>query len=319
MNNKKIFIFGGTGSLGQTLIKKYINNNFIINYSRDENKQWSLINKYKSKNLINYIGDYNDNYNVKQALLFENPNIIIIASAMKHIDKCEFDVHSSYKNNFNGVKNVLDIISLNENELSKLECVCFISTDKACNPISSYGICKALSEKYVVSKAKKHNKTKFVIVRYGNVLNSRGSILEIIKNKIKSNEKLLLTNVEMTRFIMTLDESVSLIEYAILNGNNGETIIPKLSSMKIKDLIEIFCEKYNLKYEISGIRFIEKIHEDLINKTQSMYSYDVDNYYHIKAPFEKIISNEKIFEFTSAQKLLSKIELKKKLKELNFI
>lgn len=248
---KTIFIFGGSGSLGNKLIEKYSANQ-VINFSRDECKHWAMELKYK--NIQNIIGNIYDYKSVETALIRTNPHIIIIAAALKHIDRCEYATDQCIKTNLLGIQNVLDCID--RNPLSRLETVVFISTDKACNPINVYGMCKALSEKMMIEKAfYSKTKVKYVTVRYGNVLNSRGSIIPILHERgTQPDNDFTLTHIDMTRFIMTLEDSCNLIEYAILNGTSGEIIIPKLRSMKVADLFEIFSEIYDKDVKVVGLR-----------------------------------------------------------------
>lgn len=318
MNNNKILIIGGSGSLGRTLIKKYVNSNTIYNMSRDENKHWQLeLEFYKNPNLINLIGDMSDYNKLEEYILTYKPNYIVIACAMKHIDRCELDTVSCYKNNTEGMYNLYKIINRYKQDiLLYLKGICFVSTDKACNPISTYGISKALSEKINqnISYICRDSNIKCVNIRYGNVLDSRGSIIPILKSKLENKQQIFLTNEKMTRFIMTLEQSVELIEYALLNGKNGETIIYDVDSMLIKDLIELFCEKYNITYTLSNMRFMEKIHEELINETQSLFSYKKDKFIHIKPSYETM-SNFNPYVLSSNNKIVSKDELKIFLKD----
>lgn len=325
MNNKSFLIFGGTGSLGYELNKRYIDDNKIINFSRDENKHWKM--KLDFKNNINntnmsfIIGNVHDYGSVERAILRSNPDIIIIASANKHIDLCEINTEESILTNLLGTQNILKALEVNKH-LLKTRDVIFISSDKACSPINNYGLCKALSETLIIEKAHYIPEIKFVNVRYGNVLNSRGSIIPIL-NELGNNDSIKhysLTDEKMTRFIMTLEQSVDLIEYAILNGESGDTIIPKLYSMNVKDLIEIFSEKYNKTIIISGLRSGEKIHESLINETQSGRLIINNDYKHIKSVIKYPNNvNNNVMDYNSSINKLNKEELKKYLIELGLI
>lgn len=324
ITNKIILIFGGTGSLGNELNDRYLNNNIIYNFSRDENKHWKMKIKYNNhKNLNFIIGNVNEKTRVKEIINRINPNIIIIASAMKHIDICELNINESINTNLIGTKNIIDSVEELQENLNNLETVLFISSDKACNPINSYGMCKALSENLIIEKAYYLKKYKFLNIRYGNVLNSNGSIIPIldIMGKNDNYKSFKLTNENMTRFIMTLESSVNLIEYAILYGNSGDTIISELKSMKIKDLIELFAEKYNKNIEIIGLRNNEKLLENLINESQSARIIKKDKYIHIKSvlEFNDKIDIKDLKEYNSNINNLSKEELKKYLIELNLL
>lgn len=324
ISNKIILIFGGSGSLGNQIIKRYISNNIIINYSRDECKHWEMrLNYHNNPNLKFIIGDIRDKQRVKHAIRREKPNIIIIASAMKHIDQCEFATHECIETNLNGIKNVLDSIDEETDEFKHfLQTVCFISTDKACSPVNVYGMAKAISESLVVEKSYFNKNFKFVSVRYGNVLNSRGSIIPIMHEMGSDplTKEFKLTHLDMTRFVMTLDESVNLIEHAMLYGESGDIVVPKLISMKVKDLIEIFCEIYNKPYVVTGLRPGEKMLESLINETQSMrIVQDELGYIFIKPTYISKIINDKPKDYNSQINPLSKDELKQYLLTLDLI
>jgi len=323
MDNKNILIFGGTGSLGYELNKRYNKNNIIYNFSRDECKHWEMKLHFNSNPNIRFIiGNVSDKSIVESTIKRINPNIIIIASAMKHIDQCEINTSESLKTNLLGTQNIIESVESNLSGLSKLETVIFVSSDKACSPINNYGMCKALSETLIIEKAHYIPSIKFINVRYGNVLNSRGSIIPLL-HKIGNDPNksfFTLTSNDMTRFVMTLEQSVDLIEYAILNGETGDTIIPKLVSMNVKDLIDIFSEKYNKPINIIGLRSGEKLLESLINETQSGRIIISGDYTHIKSVirYPNIINND-IKDYNSKINPLKKEELKNYLEQLKLI
>ena len=322
MNNMSILIIGGTGSLGNKLIDRYVNNNTVYIYSRDECKHWKMEITYsKHPNLKFIIGDIRDKDKIQQTILRIQPNIIIMAAALKHIDRCEYETNECINTNMLGTKNVLDVIETFKG-LLKVKSVCFVSTDKACSPVNIYGMCKAVSECLMVEKSKYIPDIKFVCVRYGNVLNSRGSIIPKLHD-IGKNDKYAhytITDRRMTRFIMTLDQSVDLIEYAIVNGESGDIIIPKLISFKIIDLIEIFSEKYNKPIVDGILRPGEKMLESLINETQSIRVVHGENgYMHIKPPYKNLMVNHEIKDYNSKLNPLSKNEIKQFLEDLNII
>jgi FlaA1/EpsC-like NDP-sugar epimerase len=322
MIDETILIFGGTGSLGYELNNRYIENNKIYNFSRDEDKHWKMKIHYKSHNNINFIiGNVYDKKIVETTILRIKPTIIIIASAMKHIDQCEVNAGESIKVNLLGVQNILDTIETNLKLLTELKCVVFVSSDKACSPVNNYGLCKALSENLVVEKSLYIPSIKFVNVRYGNVLNSRGSIIPLL-HKIGNDNKydrFSLTSEKMTRFVMTLEQSVNLIEHAIMNGETGDTIIPKLISMRLKDLFELFSIKYNKPIVISGLRSGEKLLESLINETQSCRIIKNNDYIHIKSVFTTTEYNNNLQDYNSNLNILTKEELRNYLIKLKLL
>lgn len=300
MENKKILIFGGSGSLGLSLINRFIYKNKILVYSRDETKQWKIKNKIKSKNLSLIIGDIRDYIRVKEEIVRFKPDIIIIASALKHVDVCELFPKESILTNINGPQNVVDAVNNKIELLPNLESVLMVSTDKACSPINVYGMCKSISERSIVEKGRHFSKPKFLVVRYGNVLQSRGSIIPLFMYQAKNDLFFTLTRSDMTRFLMTLDESVDLILDIIKNGKNGETWIPKLRSMKIKDLANIFSKIYNKPVKEIGIRSGEKIHESLINQTESLRTVITEKHYIIKPIYKNKIYNDQPYDYNSS-------------------
>lgn len=318
--NKIILIFGGSGSLGNALVKRYIKHNIVFVYSRDENKHWLMNLTYNNINLNFVIGDIRDFDKVKQSLIRINPHIIIIAAALKHVDKCEFESNEAINTNLIGTQNIVNNIENLHTILTNLETTCFVSTDKACSAVNIYGMTKAISESLMVEKAKYITNKKFVNVRYGNVLNSRGSIIPILHElgENKQHKSFSITDKRMSRFIMTLDESVDLIEYSILKCESGDTAIPKLKSMNIKDLIEIFSTKYNKPVTKGSIRPGEKIYESLINDTQYARTIEQDGYYVIK-PFYNCKISTAIFDYNSSLNPISKEELHKYLCEIEML
>ena len=323
MINKKILIIGGTGSLGNALVKRYLETNQLYLFSRDESKHWKMgIDYQHHSNLKFIIGDIRDCKKLEQTILRINPNIIILAAAMKHIDKCEYESNESIETNLIGTKNCLNIIETHQYHLLNLECVLFVSTDKACSPVNIYGMCKAISESLMVEKSLYLSKIKFVTVRYGNVLNSNGSIIPML-HKIgndKSISNFQLTDKRMTRFVMTLEQSVDLIEHAIQCAESGDIVIPKLISCNVVDLMEIFSEIYHKPIITKGLRPGEKLLESLINETQSYRLVEgKDGYKYIKPSYKNLMLNNELKDYNSMINPLSKEELKKYLENLGLI
>jgi FlaA1/EpsC-like NDP-sugar epimerase len=319
---KKIFFFGGSGSLGNAFIRRYIDKNEIVVYSRDENKHWKMSLEYNNPNLSFIIGDIRDKERLENSIIRENPDYIIIASALKHIDRCEFAVHESYQTNFLGTMNILNVVEKNTNALSNLKSVLFVSTDKACEPTNVYGMCKALSEAAVIEKSLYIKSIKFVNIRYGNVLNSRGSIIPLLHEigNDTNRKSFTLTHEEMTRFVMTLDQSIDLIEHAIVFAESGDIVIPELTSMKVKHMLEIFSDLYKKPIELTTIRPGEKMLESLISETQSYRLVKgSEGYSYIKPPYKNINTTESIKNYNSKINPLSKDELYKYLEEKKLI
>jgi UDP-glucose 4-epimerase len=322
MLGKRILLFGGSGSLGNQFIQTYLSGNTITNYSRDECKHWQMSLKYRSDNLKFIIGDIRNPVAVETAILRVQPHIIIIMAALKHIDRCEYAVDECIQTNCMGPMNVLNAVEKNNDRLSSLECVVMVSTDKACEPTNVYGMAKAMAESAVVEKSLYVPNRKFVNIRYGNVLNSRGSILPILHEKGRDPEvkEFTLTHADMTRFVMTLEQSVDLIEHAIQHADSGDTVIPELVSMKLVDLMDIFSETYKKPVRITGLRPGEKMLESLISETQSMRLIDGPNgYKYIKPPYKNLLITDNIRNYNSHINPLDRDALKVYLNKLSIL
>ncbi len=327
MKNETILIIGGTGSLGHKLVDRYLSDNIIHVYSRDECKHWKMSIDYSKNPRLNFvIGDIRDKDKLQQTLLRIQPTIVILAAALKHIDRCEYETNECILTNILGTQHTLNVIETFQTML-KIKAVCFISTDKACSPVNIYGMSKAISECLMIEKSKIIQGIKFVIVRYGNVLNSRGSIIPTLHEIGKNNKykHYSITDKRMTRFVMTLDQSVDLIEHAITKAESGDIVIPKLISCKIIDLIELFGKKYNKKIVETSIRPGEKMLESLINETQSLrLIFGEDGYMYIKPFYKNIINNDNENknvpkDYNSKLNPLNKDELEIYLKKLDLI
>ncbi len=318
MKQKRILIFGGSGSLGQTLIRRLYENNEVLVFSRDEAKHWTIKNNFNSKNLSFSVGDIRDKNRVEEILVRFNPNIVIMASALKQVDTCELSPYESVQTNILGINNIVDVVENRVQNLPALESVLMVSTDKACAPTNVYGMCKSVSERLVLVKSKNISDVKFVAVRYGNVLDSRGSILPLFKHQVQTQDYLTVTHPDMTRFLMTLDDSVDLILTTLKNAKTGETWIPKLNAMKIIDLANIYSAMYNKKIKFTGIRPGEKMHESLISESESTRTIELENHYVIRPAYNQPIS-ENVFEYSSADSCVAKEELKTYLDNLKIL
>ena len=317
LTNQTIIIFGGTGSLGKTLISRFYKKNKLIIYSRDEAKHWTIKNELKNQENIKFIiGDIRDQERVDKVFLEFNPNIAIIASALKQVDTCEQSPFESIKTNVLGINNVIESTVRYADRLNKLKSVLLVSTDKACSPSNVYGMSKALAERLILSSSNENKNTKYIAVRYGNVLESRGSILPLFRFQGEFKSHLTVTHTNMTRFIMTLEESVDLIISALSGAKSGELWLPKLKSMKIIDLAEIFSEQYSKPIKIVGIRPGEKLHEDLISYSESMRVRVKNSIYIMQSSLKNLNLNKKMFNYSSNQDLVSKKELKTYLKSI---
>ena len=318
MDNKKIIIFGGSGSLGQTLIKRLHKKNHLMIFSRDEAKHWTIKNKFNSSNISFAVGDIRDENRVKEILLQFDPHIVIMASALKQVDTCELSPYESVQTNILGINNIVCQIEDVSYRLNSLESVLMVSTDKACAPTNVYGMCKSVAERLVLVKSKHIDSVKFIAVRYGNVLDSRGSIIPLFKHQVETQDFITLTHPDMTRFLMTLDDSVDLILTALERANTGETWIPKLNAMKIIDLANIYAKMYEKDIKITGIRPGEKMHESLISDSESTRTIKLKNHYVIRPSYDQPTS-ETVFEYSSGDSCLNENDLKIYLEDLKIL
>ncbi len=328
---EKYLIFGGTGSLGKKLIERLLPTAFVTVYSRDESKHWTIKNEYANHphahRLQFKVGDIRDYERVKEVIHNMNPSIIIIAAALKQVDTCELSPVESIKTNLLGTDNVIKAID--DEKPNALNSVLFVSTDKACAPVNVYGMCKAISERVVTSqqaqveqyKREGDNGTsvKYLCTRYGNVLESRGSIIPLFKHQAMYNKHLTVTDTEMTRFLMTLDDSVDLILHALEHGRSGDTWIPRLPAMKIGDLAEIFSEDYGKPIKVIGLRPGEKQHEDLVNESESTRTREAGKTHYVIGPAYDAGDSEHRFTYSSNDDVMSKEQLREYLKKLGIL
>ena len=281
--SKNILIFGGTGSFGRALLKKIINTGFreVRIFSRDEKKQDDLRNEFNKKNIKFYLGDIRDKASVLNST--KNVDYVFHAAALKQVPACEFFPLEAVKTNILGTQNIIDCCI--DSKVKKLIC---LSTDKAVYPINAMGMSKALMEKIVIANSKKlkSSQTALSITRYGNVLFSRGSVLPFFINKIYKKETITITDPSMTRFLMSLDDAIDLVIFALKKGENGHIYIPKTPATNIMVLTKALLKLYNYpesKIKVMGTRHGEKIHETLMSKEEMNFAKDYKNYYSINS------------------------------------
>lgn len=315
----RYLIIGGTGSLGKKLIERLVTTSTVFVYSRDEAKHWTLRNELKQKydlaHLECLVGDVRDVGRLRDVIRQVKPTTIIIAAALKQVDTCELSPNESVLTNLVGTQNVVTAVA--DVASPTLESVLFVSTDKACSPVNVYGMCKAVSERVVTSQARTGiPHVRYLAVRYGNVLESRGSIIPLFKYQSEHADHLTVTDPNMTRFVMTLDDSVDLILCALEQGLSGETWIPKLSAMRIGDLAELFSERSGKPVKVVGLRPGEKMHEDLINQSESVRTRHNPDHYVIAPAFMQGNQESFQYQYTSADSVMTKDELASHLQRL---
>ena len=312
---KTYFITGGTGSFAKKLIRHLLKNNLskkIIIFSRDEYKQLqlkedSLINKNLSKMRF-LIGDVRDEDRVNFAIQ-DNIDVVIHAAAMKQVPATEYNPFEAVKTNIFGAKNIIE--SCIKKNIKK---IIALSTDKAAAPINLYGATKLTSDKLFINANffKGKARCKFSVVRYGNVMGSRGSVIPLFLKQKKDNKIFTITDTDMTRFNITLNESVKFVLNCEKVMHGGEIFVPKIPSYKILDLLKAISKNY--KYKLIGIRAGEKLHEELITESDSLNVLEFKNYYIIQSSYKKNKKKyKKIFSYNSKEnkKFLTPQEIKK--------
>ena len=328
--NKTILITGGTGSFGKIAVQKFLKIKGIkkiIIFSRDELKQHEMMGKFSKKELKLlrfFIGDVRDFKRLDRA--FEQVDIVIHAAALKQVLTAEYNPYEFIQTNILGAQNVIEASIKN-----KVQNIIALSTDKAAAPINLYGATKLCSDKLFIAANNiiGNKKIKFSVVRYGNVAGSRGSVIPVFL-KQKKNNCLEITHRSMTRFNITLNESIEMVLWSIINNIGGEIFIPKIPSYYILDLAKAICPSCKIKF--TGIRKGEKIHEEMITVNDALQTVDLGKYYAI-LPFSerslinkflsknkgKLVNKNFSYNSRSNDKFLSIYELRRMLKKENLI
>lgn len=281
---KTLLITGGTGSFGNKVLERFmkedINLKEIRIFSRDEKKQEDMRIKYKNDKLKFFIGDVRDYRSVDDAM--EGVDFIFHAAALKQVPSCEFFPIQAVRTNVMGTENVLEA-AINH----KVKRVVVLSTDKAAYPINAMGMSKALMEKVAVAKGREVRNSSTIIcrTRYGNVMASRGSVIPLFCDQIEKGLPLTITNPEMTRFMMTLEDAVDLVVYAFEHGKQGDLFVQKAPAATIETLAQAVKELKDPKAKIKyiGTRHGEKLYETLVTKEEMLNAQDMGNYFRIKA------------------------------------
>ncbi|NCO02863.1 MAG: polysaccharide biosynthesis protein [Alphaproteobacteria bacterium] len=337
---KRILITGGTGSLGKVLLKRLLSGKegipeSISIFSRDEAKQHALRLDYTnsdasttdeviynnfSRRVKFIIGDVRDYNSVLRAI--KNTDIVFNAAALKQVPTCEYFPYQAVMTNIMGAENIVRAILNND---LPVECVVGISTDKAAKPVNVMGMTKSLQERVFLSANIDSGKTRFVLARYGNVLASRGSVIPLFHQQIKAGNDVTITDNKMTRFLLSLEEAVDVILYAVRHGNKGETFIPRIPSALVKDVAEVLIGDRPNKTKVTGIRPGEKMHEALITEEEAARTVTRGPYYVI-APILPEIQVEEVMkgpflgtEYTSADDVMNLEEVRDLLTKRNLL
>ena len=291
LKGTKIFITGGTGSLGKALIKRLKKEGSrIVVYSRDEGKQALSFGQDSEIQCI--IGDVRDYEKLYVSMMRERPDIVIHTAALKRIDDMEFHPDECIKTNIHGSENVAKAALLSEVE----RCI-LISTDKACQPVNVYGSSKFIAERIFTNYDYNSKRTIFSSVRYGNVIASRGSFIPTWLGLLSEGEDIKVTSLDMTRFLFTLDDAVDTVLSAVTNAEGGEVFIPQINSYDMNTILKAVEKIHGNKFEhkIIGLRPGEKLHEDMLAETELPFTYKVDdvNLLCVRPQYTRRIHNKK--------------------------
>ncbi len=338
LEGKQILVTGGTGSLGNALVRRLLTGEVgkpakIIIFSRDEAKQYEMKvawkhRKYATDDIFYYsfeelldfrIGDIRDYPSVVNAV--RGVEVVFHAAALKQVPTCEYFPFEAVKTNVIGTENLARAIR--ENDIP-VELVVGVSTDKACKPINVMGMTKSLEERILMEANLKTDKTKFLCVRYGNVIASRGSVIPLFKEQIRKGGPVTITVKEMTRFLLSLDQGVDAIFAAVRTGKRGEIYVPRVSSVRIVDLVSVLIGDRNIPVEYIGIRPGEKIHEVLVSEEECFRTVERDGYY-VVCPLLPELRSESIerpaltTEFSSRDHTLDKYAIKSMLQKVRYL
>lgn len=327
--DKILLITGGTGSFGNAVMKRFLNTDIkeIRIFSRDEKKQDDIRKIYKNDKLKFYIGDVRDLASLKNAM--HNVDYIFHAAALKQVPSCEFFPLEAVKTNVLGTDNVLT-----EAIASGVKKVICLSTDKAAYPINAMGISKAMMEKVIVAKAKTVDPRRTLIcsTRYGNVMASRGSVIPLFIDQIKNGQSLTITDPQMTRFLMSLEEAVELVLFAFEYAEAGDIMVQKSPASTIEDLALALKELFNVDNEIKviGTRHGEKLYETLLTREEYVVAQDLGEFYRVPADSrdlnydkyfidgDKKLSSEEEYNSHNTSRLTIE-QVKEKLLELDYV
>ena len=338
LKDKRIVITGGTGSLGKVLLRRLLSGEMgrpkkIIIFSRDEAKQHALRVEYMQRKsatdeiiyrnfeqLIEFrIGDVRDFHSVSEVL--RGADVVFNAAALKQVPTCEYFPFEAVETNIVGPENI--VRAIREHDLA-VDTVVGISTDKACKPVNVMGMTKALQERIFIRANLECSSTRFICVRYGNVLASRGSVIPLFHEQIMNGGPVTITTPEMTRFLLSLDQAVDTVFAALKYANRGETYIPKVPSAKITDIASALINDRPIKTVITGIRPGEKVHEILVSEEEAHYTVNLGDYYAIMPILPELRKSEADIqaiakEYSSSDNLLSKEEVKRLLQHHNLM
>jgi FlaA1/EpsC-like NDP-sugar epimerase len=337
-DDKVVVITGGTGSLGKVRTRRLLSGRVgkpskIIIFSRDEAKQHFMRveyqQKYKATDEVIYnnferllefrIGDVRDYHSVCSVL--KNADIVINAAALKQVPSCEYFPYEATMTNILGAENI--VRAIRENNL-RVETVVGVSTDKACKPVNVMGMTKAIQERIFIAANITSPETRFICVRYGNVLASRGSVIPLFHEQIKHGGPVTITTEDMTRFLLPLENAVDTIIAAVQNASPGETFVPRVPAARMVDVARALIEDRNIEVVITGIRPGEKIHEIMVSDEEAWRAFERGDYYAIKPMLPELVKENEgapalSKEYSSGDSLMSLQETREYLRRFNLL
>jgi UDP-glucose 4-epimerase len=340
ISNKRILVAGGTGSLGKVLVERILSGSEgnpakVIVLSRDEAKQHNMRVEYQQKNTVTdeiiykdyeqilefRIGDVRDYHTVCSAL--HNVDIVVNAAALKQVPTCEYFPYEAVRTNITGAENL--VRAIREHQFP-VETVVGVSTDKACKPVNVMGMTKSIQERILITGNLSCPSTRFICVRYGNVLASRGSVIPLFREQIKKGGPVTITTPDMTRFLLSLESAVDTIFAAIKNALPGETYVPQIPAARITEIAAALIGNRDIEIKNIGIRPGEKIHESLVSEEEGWRTYDRGDYYVIQPILPELRTEDEITaykylnkEYSSADNVFSFDEVKELIRSNNLM
>jgi len=338
LKDKRVLVTGGTGSLGKVLVRRLLTGEVglpkqITVFSRDEAKQHSMrlafqhlraptdeVIYHNFERLLQFrIGDVRDLHSVSTAI--RDADVVFNAAALKQVPSCEYFPYEAVQTNITGAENIIRAIK----ELNlPVETVVGVSTDKACKPVNVMGMTKALQERLFVRANLDGDETRFICVRYGNVLASRGSVIPLFHEQIRRGGPVTITTTDMTRFLLSLEQAVDTIFAAVREGQRGETYIPRVPSAKVTDIAEALIGDQKIETVVTGIRPGEKIHEILVSEEEAHRTIERGDYYVIQPMLPELLDgngaqNPIGHEYSSADTVMSRDEVTELLRRHNLM
>ena len=336
LDGQVVLITGGTGSLGQALVRRILTGEFgeperIIVLSRDEAKQWAMKTSWKHATaatediyfhnfdeLIEFqIGDVRDYGDVQEAVA--KSDIVFHAAAMKQVPTCEYFPSQAVATNVQGAENVVRAVRRSE----RVHTVVGISTDKACKPVNVMGMSKAIQERVLIEGNLRQERCRLVVVRYGNVLSSRGSVVPLFEQQIAAGGPVTVTHPDMTRFLLSLDEAVNTIFAAVAWGDRGDMVVPRVRAARVADLAEAMVNGRPIAIEQTGIRPGEKMHEILVSEEEALRTGEMEGYYVVRPMLPELAADIAepaiVGDYSSADAVVTGADLLELLGQSDFI